>query len=145
MADFAEWATACETAYGWAEGTFLTAYEQNRGDAVQASLEADLVATAVQTFMENLPQDQKPWTGISAKLLELLNIQEGDRKTSRKGWPTSPRGLSGCLRVATPTLREVGIDVTFSRRRKITLAETPSMEPTVPTVTSVQKIMISVT
>ena len=43
MADFAVWATACETAF-WPAGTFLRAYWANRGAAIDGMVEADPVA-----------------------------------------------------------------------------------------------------
>src|SRR5215467_1344130 len=43
MADFALWATACETAF-WPAGTFLHAYEMNRKAAIENVVEADPVA-----------------------------------------------------------------------------------------------------
>src|SRR5262249_18356652 len=45
MADFALWATACETAI-WPAGTFWTAYSGNRDEAVADVIEADPVANA---------------------------------------------------------------------------------------------------
>ena len=59
MADFAIWATACETALrhrdgtSWEEGTFMKAYDDNIDEAVETVLNANLVATAVRTFMAN--------------------------------------------------------------------------------------------
>ena len=43
MADFAKWATACETAL-WSRGTFLMTYNTNRRRAVEDVVEADPVA-----------------------------------------------------------------------------------------------------
>jgi hypothetical protein len=38
MADFALWATAAETAFGWPSGTFMTAYQGNRESANEVAL-----------------------------------------------------------------------------------------------------------
>jgi hypothetical protein len=43
MADFALWATACETAF-WPSGTFLRVYDANRRAAIEGVIEADPVA-----------------------------------------------------------------------------------------------------
>jgi hypothetical protein len=43
MADFALWATACETAF-WPSGTFLRVYDANRRGAIEGVIEADPVA-----------------------------------------------------------------------------------------------------
>src|SRR5262249_38717561 len=50
MADFALWATACETAL-WPAGTFARAYTANRRAAIETIIEADLVATCVRAIM----------------------------------------------------------------------------------------------
>ena len=50
MADFALWATACETAF-WPAGTFLRAYEANRRAAIENVIEADPVAARVRDIM----------------------------------------------------------------------------------------------
>jgi hypothetical protein len=50
MADFALWATACETAL-WPAGTFWAAYCGNRDEAVEGVIEADPVAAAVRALM----------------------------------------------------------------------------------------------
>jgi hypothetical protein len=50
MADFALWATACETAL-WPGGTFARAYAANRRAAVESIIEADPVATCVRAIM----------------------------------------------------------------------------------------------
>ena len=42
MADFALWATACETAF-WPAGTFMAAYAGNRDEAIGMAIEGDLV------------------------------------------------------------------------------------------------------
>src|SRR5262249_32786997 len=70
MADFALWVTAFETAFGWQPGTFAAAYEANRGSAVSTAIAADLVATAVQSFMDTLTTDG--WVGTATSLLETL-------------------------------------------------------------------------
>ena len=47
MADFALWATACETAL-WPAGTFARAYAANRRAAIESIIEADPIATCVR-------------------------------------------------------------------------------------------------
>jgi hypothetical protein len=58
MADFALWATACETAL-WPSGTFWTAYWGNRDEAVDGVIDADPIAAAVRA----LTQARTEWTG----------------------------------------------------------------------------------
>ena len=50
MADFAKWATACESAL-WQPGTFALAYGDNRADIVSDVLDADPVAQALQAYI----------------------------------------------------------------------------------------------
>src|SRR5262249_58890548 len=57
MADFARWATACETAFT-ARDTFKAAYEANRVGAINVLLEGDTVASAVLQLV-------LPWAGRS--------------------------------------------------------------------------------
>ena len=64
MADFALWATACETAF-WPAGTFLRAYTANRRIAIENVIEADPVAARVRDIMAN----QTTWTGNASDLL----------------------------------------------------------------------------
>jgi hypothetical protein len=47
MADFAKWVTAAEGAFGWVQGTILSAYLRNRRNADLDGLEADAVASLV--------------------------------------------------------------------------------------------------
>jgi len=111
MADFALWATACETAF-WDAGTFARAYGKNRDDAVSTVIEADLVATAVQSFMATRTQ----WEGTSSDLLGALKMAVGEAQAKLKEWLLTPRALSGRVRRAAATLRKVGIEITFDDR-----------------------------
>jgi NAD(P)-dependent dehydrogenase (short-subunit alcohol dehydrogenase family) len=110
MADFALWATACETAL-WPAGTFWSAYCTNRGEAAQSVLEADSIALLVRKLVDQ----RTVWTGTCADLLEELSSLLGDMSVRPKGWPDSPRKLSGRLRRAASPLRTVGIEIEFSR------------------------------
>src|SRR3989454_5254440 len=72
MADFALWATACETAL-WPAGTFARAYAANRRAAIESIIEADPVANCVRAIMV----DRTIWTGSASDLLRLC--AEGTR------------------------------------------------------------------
>jgi hypothetical protein len=85
MADFARWATACETAFT-TRGTFKAAYEANRAGAINVLLEGDAVASAVL-------QLSLPCAGRSSDILNALNAMVGESAARVKGWPKSPRGL----------------------------------------------------
>jgi hypothetical protein len=109
MADFALWATACETAL-WPAGTFWSAYCGNRNEVVEGVIDADTVASAVRTVMA----ERTEWTGTASDLLGALT-EVGERIAKSKTWPDSPRALSGRLRRAATFLRKVGIEVAFER------------------------------
>jgi hypothetical protein len=106
IADFALWATACESAYRPA-GTFQAAYSNNRRDAVGNIVDAEPVAAHVRETMA----DRAQWTGSAADLLQA--------GTNRPGWPKSPRALAGRLRRAQTFLRTLGIEIVFGREGRL--------------------------
>jgi hypothetical protein len=142
MADFALWATAAEQALGFEEGRFLNAYTGNRAEAIEATLEADLVSTAILALMEGTGEEGKneQWEGTCVELKQRL--EEIDEYASKsRSWPKTPRGMSSRLRRLVTYLREVGITITFHRkshgRRLLTIARTGSdltapSDPTAP-------------
>ena len=118
MADFAIWVTACETALRhqdgmfWETGTFMKAYAGNIDEAVETVLNANLVATAVRTFMAT----QTTWTGTATDLLDLLGRIVGEKAAKSKTWPADAPRLSGKLRRAATFLRKVGIEISLGER-----------------------------
>ena len=110
MADFALWATACETAL-WPAGTFWSAYCGNRDEAVDGVIDADPIAAAVRAVMATRTE----WTGTASELLGALAEMAGERVAKAKTWPDSPRALAGRLRRAATFLRKIGIDIGFER------------------------------
>jgi hypothetical protein len=126
MADFALWATACETAL-WPAGTFWSAYCGNRDEAVEGVIDADPIAAAVRAVMAT----RTVWTGTASDLLGALAEVVGERAAKSKTWPDSPRALAGRLRRAATFLRKIGIEIGFGREgrartRTINIATTPS-------------------
>jgi hypothetical protein len=113
MADFALWATACETAI-WPAGTFWSAYCSNRDAAVEGVIEADPVATAVRALFSARTE----WKGTASSLLVALVEVVEERIAKSKTWPDNPRALSGRLRRAATFLRKVGIEVAFTKEGK---------------------------
>jgi hypothetical protein len=105
MADFAIWATACESS----PGSFMRAYEGNRAAAVEMILEADLVAIAVRRLMAN--RGGQEWRGTATVLLQELGelIDEGQRRG--REWPKASNVLSGRLRRAATNLRKIGVEI----------------------------------
>jgi hypothetical protein len=108
MADFALWATACETAF-WPAGTFWSAYCGNRDEAVEGVIEADPVAAAVRALMAKQPV----WTGTASQLMSVLAGEAGEPVAKSKTWPHNPRALANRLRRAASFLRKAGIEIAF--------------------------------
>jgi hypothetical protein len=110
MADFALWATACETAF-WSHGTFLRVYDVNRRAAIEGVIEAEPVAAFVREIMAG----RSTWTGRATDLLRARIAASEDVADRTAGWPRNPRALAGRLRRCKTFLRTVGIDIAFSR------------------------------
>lgn len=110
MADFALWATACETAL-WPSDTFWSAYCGNRDEAVDGVIDADPIAAALRAVMTT----RTGWTGTASELLGALAEMAGERVAKARTWPDSPRALAGRLRRAATFLRKIGIDIGFER------------------------------
>jgi hypothetical protein len=111
MADFALWATACETSL-WPAGTFARAYADNRRGAIADAIDADPVAACVRELMA----ERGSWAGCAADLLRV----GADRSRNAvivggRDWPKNPRALAGRLRRAQAFLRALGIEVAFTR------------------------------
>jgi hypothetical protein len=111
MADFALWATACETAY-WKPGTFMAAYQGNIEAAVRDVLDEDVVATAVVLFMLK----QVEWTGTATELLKELEKSVLERTARSKEWPKAPNALTRALRKLATPLLGIGITVVLGDR-----------------------------
>jgi hypothetical protein len=111
MADFALWATACETGL-WPANTFTRAYAANRKAAIEGIIDADPIAACVREFMSERPS----WTGSAADLLRVSVGRSSDRiPKDGTGWAKNPRALAGHLRRAQTFLRALGIEIAFSR------------------------------
>src|SRR5438876_1403761 len=85
MADFALWATACETAL-WPAGTFARAYAANRRAAIESIIEADPIATRVRALMI----DRTMWTGSASDLLRLCAERSRADILSGTAWAKNP-------------------------------------------------------
>jgi hypothetical protein len=106
MADFALWATACESAFRPA-GTLEAAYSNNRRAAIENIIDADPVAALVREIMA----DKAQWRGSASDLLQI--------GANRSGWPKNPRALGGRLRRAQSFLRTLGIEIVFGREGRL--------------------------
>jgi hypothetical protein len=86
MADFALWATACETEF-WSPGTFEAAYNSNRDEAIDVVLEADPIGAAIVA----LTAARTIWTGTATDLLATLSQMGGRVFSSQRVGPGTLR------------------------------------------------------
>jgi hypothetical protein len=112
MADFAEWATACERAASdalWEVGLFADAYALNRASAAHSVIEEDLVANAIRRLMQQVDT----WKGGAAALLDDLNALDFVTETIRqhKHWPKAPSALGRRMNKVAGVLRKIGIEI----------------------------------
>ncbi len=136
MADFADWVAHGEPAFGWAAGTFLSAYRANLADSAQIAIEADLLASALLRFMhvankkgEETDIRKDAWSGPAAKLLDELNVMVGERQARNKDWPQSPNALGHRLARVIPPLAQLGLQVSTHRangKRSVALEWLPA-------------------
>jgi hypothetical protein len=134
MADFALWATACESAFR-PLGTLDAAYSNNRRDAIENMVDADPVAGLVREIMA----DRAKWKGSASDLWRA--------GANRAGWPKNPRALAGRLRRAQTFLRTLGIEIVFGREGRlgtrtirITAIGEAQSRNTVSTVSTVSRV-----
>jgi hypothetical protein len=114
MADFALWATAAETSFGWDSGTFIAAYNGNRESANEVALEASSVARPLLDLLD----EQEQWSGTASELLIALEPKVTDQVKRQNSWPKNGRSMSGHLKRLSPNLRAAGWQVEFHREAK---------------------------
>src|ERR1700733_5295996 len=112
MADFAQWMVAAEEGLGWSEGTFLRAYDSNRGTANALSLEASPVVAPLKRLLAA----RSSWRGTAAELLQRLKSYADDDASQQRNWPKNAQTLSIELRRIAPNLRASGFDVQFGEK-----------------------------
>jgi hypothetical protein len=109
MLDFATWVEAGAPALGLEPGRFLRAYMANSRDASTGILEGSFVGQFIPRLGE------QGFIGTATECLRKLEMIAGTEATRRRGWPATPRGLSGILRRLSPALADAGIVVEFQR------------------------------
>jgi len=113
MADFAKWSVAAAPALGWTGADFLRVYGGNRATAYELTLDASPITEPLRTLIA-----EGSWSGTATELLTKLNELVDDKTLKQPGFPKNARGLSNAIRRLAPTLRAVGISVTFGRQGK---------------------------
>ena len=123
MADAARWITAC---LGSME--FLDEYTQNKAASVELGLEASPVFPLLKKYLLQGPgldmknrtmnADWKPgyWKGTSDQLRDALVAFAAKGEGISRFFPETAKGVNNQLRRDAPSMRKVGIDVTFGNR-----------------------------
>lgn len=114
LADFARWVTAAEPALGMPHGAITAALKDNRAEAAEAGIDADLVASAVILFLKV----RKSWKGTASDLLDALNDNTPERITRQRQWPKKPAELSNRLRRVSNLLPQKEVTINFYRQGK---------------------------
>ena len=91
MADFAVWATACETAF-WPAGTFMAAYNDNLQEVVDTVIDADAVGSAVRQMATKQSSVDRDRIGVCCAC---------SAPSSRKAQPGRRTGLAARTRCPT--------------------------------------------
>lgn len=109
MADFAKWVIAAEPALPIRPGSFIAAYERNRLEIIDESIDADPVASALVAMMPHYTH----WNGTPTQLLQTLNLFTTEEIRRLNLWPKQPNALSRALKRSVTFLREKGIEISF--------------------------------
>ena len=109
MADFATWAEACASGFGWEPGEFLRHYEENRSDAVAAAVEASPLVPAIEAVLGRTGLDVTGFDGTAAELLDRLGDVCGEAERRARWYPATASQLGSALRRIAPLLRSRGI------------------------------------
>lgn len=116
MADFAISATAAEPAFGWSDGTFIAAYEQNRRDMHVSSLESSIVGRVARILANEWEGEE--WVGTATKLLGVVRDRAGEVSRSPDSeLPKSPKAVASDLRRIAPALHALGVEVETNVRQ----------------------------
>ena len=109
LADFALWVSACEQALGMKPGEAMAACQANCAEARALALDASPLYAPLAEL------GSLGFSGTVAELFLRLQSMVGDLDRRSVRWPKAPHVLGNALRRMTSNLREVGIELEFSR------------------------------
>jgi ABC-type oligopeptide transport system ATPase subunit len=113
MADFAVWAIAAETAFGFEKGSFLEAFTGNQRESQNLIVQNDPVLRQIIEFVKRVTR----WQGTSSDLLERLEAEVSEEIKRNRAWVKSPKLLSEKLTRNASVLRNHGIAVDKHRTK----------------------------
>lgn len=111
MADFARVLHALDTVAKWSTAGD---YAGTAADVAETVIDSDPFAVAVRNLVPMPGQPSDPaseWKGTASDLLGKITPERPPR-----GWPGSPRAVSGAIKRITPALRAVGVTVAHDRQ-----------------------------
>jgi putative DNA primase/helicase len=109
MADYAKWITAAAPGLGIDADDFMQVYRDNRRNVAESSFEADPVAVAVKSWIEN--EHPTGWSGTATELLAALNGRVPDKTSSSRLWPMSATAMGNKVERVAPLLRAKGFKI----------------------------------
>jgi len=124
MADFAEWATRCETAFNCGRGTVIADYTSNKIEAVKVELDSNYLACAIQKILSH----KDKYEGTATELLE--EVRSVSPEINDKQLPKLNQLKSELTRLA-PAFRKIGIEYKYNRtsQRRVHFFEKISDKP----------------
>lgn len=108
MADFTTLIEAAAPGLGWDQGDFLAAYNTNRDDLVDKSLDQSPLAAAIKAFIRDQEVD---WNGTPTKLYEELSASVLEEVKKSPAWPKSPVAFGSSINRVVAPLRNQGIHI----------------------------------
>ena len=112
MADFAQFASDCETAF-WPMGTVIKAYQGNLAAAADSMLDTTPTTAVLMRWLGALPT--RRWRGGHSELLAVLTNAASEQEKSMRSWPRTASHLSNVLARFAPPLRLRGFKIRDGR------------------------------
>jgi len=116
MADFAEWAEACSSGFGWEPGEFLAAYAENQREVVAGAADASPLVPVIEAFLGLGDFGVEGFDGTAHDLLVKLRGQCSDTMQRAPWFPKTDAQMGTRLRRDTPLLKSRGIVVEHYRQ-----------------------------
>jgi hypothetical protein len=107
FAAFVEAASRGDQGFVPEDGQWLTAYRDNRKNAVREVVENDQVAKALCDIAETLGEEY--WQGTAGELFERVKDQVGESVAKSAGFPKSARGFTAHVDGLATFLEQVGV------------------------------------
>ena len=141
MADFAQWAAAAESAFGFSKGSFIKAFEENQNSGNYIALEGSPFAETIQKFAADKDywKHNPKFEGNLQNFLDVLEKYTTDEIKKSKLYPKTPRGVRSKLERINPNLRAIGINIELPPRTEqvqMIVLEQRVFQPSEPSGTS---------